>query len=73
MKRMGRGVMSRWENLALLASLVLFSGYFGHVIYAASTRSPILNVRMEAILLAISVLCFAAGSLGREAHERKKN
>ncbi|WP_072246895.1 hypothetical protein [Roseibaca calidilacus] len=65
--------MSRWENLALLASLVLFSGYFGHVIYAASTRSPILNVRMEAILLAISVLCFAAGSLGREARKRKKN
>lgn len=70
MDRMGRGVMLRWENLALLASLALFSGYFGHVIYAASTRSPILNVRMEAILLGIAVLCFAAGSLGREARER---
>jgi hypothetical protein len=66
-------MMQRWDNLALLASLLLFSGYFGHVIFAASTRSPIISLKQEAILLGISVLCFAAGSLGREAHERKKN
>ncbi|MCC1482465.1 hypothetical protein [Roseibaca sp. Y0-43] len=65
--------MPRWDNLALLASLTLFSGYFGHVVYAASTRSPVISLKQEAILLGIAVLCFAAGSLGREAHERKKN
>lgn len=65
--------MPRWENLALLASLALFSGYFGHVIYAASTRSPIISLQQEAILLGIAVICFAAGSLGREARERNKN
>lgn len=63
----------KWENLALAASFVLFSGYFGHVVYAASTRSPAINVRLEAILLGIAVLCFAAGSLGREARERRNN
>ena len=65
--------MPRWENLALLASLALFSGYFGHVVYAASTRSPIISLQQEAILLGIAVICFAAGSLGREARERKEN
>lgn len=65
--------MPRWENLALLASLALFSGYFGHVIYAASTRIPLISLKQEAILLGIAVLCFAAGSLGREARERKNN
>jgi len=67
------GIMPRWDNLALLASLALFSVYFGHVVYAASTRSPIISLKQEAILLGIAVLCFAAGSLGREARERKKN
>lgn len=65
--------MPRWENLVLLASLVLFSGYFGHVIYAANTRSPIISIQYEALLLGLAVVCFAAGSLGREARERTKN
>ncbi len=65
--------MPRWENLALLASLGLFSGYFGHVLYAAGTRSPALTVTQEALLLGAAVLCFAAGSLGREARERNKD
>ena len=66
-------IMPRWENLALLASLALFSGYFGHVIYAASTRSPIMSLKQEAVLLGIAVVCFAAGSLGREARENSEN
>lgn len=65
--------MPRWENLVLMASLALFSGYFGHVVYAASTRSPILSIQQEAILLGLAVVCFAAGSLGREARERTGN
>lgn len=65
--------MGKWENVALIASAMLFAAFFGHVFYAASTRAPLMNLTQEALLLGASVLCFAAGSLGREAREKRRD
>lgn len=64
--------MHRWENLSLIVSLAVFLSFFAHVAYAAATRAPLVGVVTEALMLLLAVLCFAAGTLGREAQERRR-
>lgn len=56
--------------LALSLSAVLFALFFVSVAIGAAQRGALLGPVAEALLLFVSVLCFAVGVLKREADAR---
>lgn len=62
--------MRRWDVTLLLAAATLFAGFFAHVVYAATTRTALMTLTQEALLLGVAVTCFALGSLLQEAREK---